>query len=99
MTSLTNDVSLGRQALRRDVNTRIGAAGAGAGDGTQTVEVFCECGRRRCADRIPIATGAYAEILASAARFVVTAGHEEAGVEELVARRNGYVVVERKTSR
>ena len=98
MTSQTNDVSLGRQALRRDVNSRISAAGA-VGDGAQTVEVFCECGRRRCSDRIRIATGAYDEIAASAARFVVTAGHEEAGAEELVSRHDGYAVVERKARR
>jgi hypothetical protein len=97
MTSQTNGVSLGRQALRRDVNTRISAVGAG--DGTQTVVVFCECGRRRCADRIRIETRGYQEILASAARFVVTAGHEEVEAEELVGRHDGYVVVERKARR
>jgi hypothetical protein len=94
MTSVTNGVSLGRQALRRDVNTRISAVGAGPD--AETVDVFCECGRARCADRIRIETGAYAEILGSAAYFVVTAGHEATGAEEPVARQNGYVVVERR---
>jgi hypothetical protein len=97
MASVTNDVSLGRQALRRDVNKRI--SGVGAGSDADTVEVFCECGRTRCADRIRIATGAYEEIRASAAYFVVTAGHEETGAEQLVARHNGYVVVERRARR
>jgi hypothetical protein len=93
MRSVTNDVSLGRQALRRDVNKRI--SGLGAGSDAETVEIFCECGRTRCADRIRIGTDAYEQVRTSAARFVVAAGHEETGAEE-VARHNGYLVVERK---
>ena len=94
MTSVTNGISLGRQALRRDVNKRISALGAGSD--AEIVEVFCECGRIRCAGRIRIATDAYEQVRTSAASFVVIAGHEETGAEELVARHNGYVVVERK---
>jgi hypothetical protein len=73
--------------------------GLGAGSDAEVVEVFCECGRIRCADRIRIATDAYEQVRTSAACFVVSAGHEEIGAEELVARSNGYVVVERKAHR
>ena len=50
-------------------------------------------------DRIRIATDAYEEVRTSAACFVVSAGHEETSADELVARHNGYVVVERKPRR
>jgi hypothetical protein len=93
MTSVTNDVSVGRQALRRSVNERI--SGLSLGSNAETVEVFCECGRRRCADRIRIATDVYEQVRTSVACFVVTAGHEESEAE-LIARNNGYLVVERK---
>jgi hypothetical protein len=96
MTAVTNGVSLGRQALRRDVNTRI--SGLGAESEAETVDVFCECGRSRCSDRIRIAMDAYEQVRTSAARFVVTAGHEEPGAA-LIARNNGYVVVERTARR
>ena len=69
MTSVTNGISHGRQALRRDVNKRI--SGVGAGSDAEVVEIFCECGRIRCADRIRIATHAYEQVRTSAARFVV----------------------------
>jgi hypothetical protein len=94
MTSVTNDVSVGRQALRRSVNERI----SGLGSDAETVEVFCECGRRRCADRIRIATDVYEQVRTSAAGFIVTAGHEESDAE-LIARNNGYLVVERRARR
>ena len=94
MTSVTNGISRGRQALRRDVNKRI--SGVGAGSDAEVVEIFCECGRIRCADRIRIATHAYEQVRTSAACFVVSAGHEDTGADELVARHDGYVVVERK---
>ena len=97
MTFVTNGVSLGRQALRRDVNTRISVLGDRCD--AETVEVFCECGRSRCADRIRIEMGAYEKIVGSAAYFVVTAGHEQSGAEELVERQNGYAVVERRPRR
>jgi hypothetical protein len=94
MTSVTNGISRGRQALRRDVNQRISA-----GSDAEVVEVFCECGHIRCANRIRIATHDYEQVRASAACFVVSAGHEETGADELVGRHNGYVVVERKPRR
>jgi hypothetical protein len=99
MTPVTNGtISRGRQALRRDVNKHR-LSGLGAGSGAEVVEVFCECGRLRCTDRIQIAPAAYERVRTSAACFVVSAGHEETGVEELVARHDGYVVVERTPRR
>jgi len=97
MTSVTNGISRGRQALRRDVNKRISEVGAGSE--AEVVEVFCECGHVRCADRVRIATEAYEQVRTSAACFVVRSGHEETGADQLVARHNGYVVVERKSRR
>ena len=98
MTSVTNGVTRGRQALRRDVNKQR-ITGLGADSGADVVEVFCECGRIRCTDRIRIAPDAYEQVRTSGALFVVSAGHEETGVEELVARHDGYVVVERTPRR
>ncbi len=93
MTTISNDVSFGRQVLRREVNIRIRNATGENVSGT--IDVFCECGRRRCADRIRIAVEEYEEVLVSPARCVVSAGHEDAAAERLVGREDGYVVVER----
>ena len=57
MATVSNGVSFGRQAVRRDVNTRLRSVN-GATE-TAAIEVFCECGRRLCADRLHIAIEVY----------------------------------------
>jgi hypothetical protein len=88
MRSIAKDVSLGRRALRRHVNERISAVSSQIG----SLELFCECGRSRCAERVQVPADAYAEVLASAGRFLVTAGHADDA--RAADRQNGYVVVD-----
>jgi hypothetical protein len=85
MEVVTNDVSLGRQRLRRQVNERIGAR---AEDGDD-IEIFCECGRRSCSARIRVAAVDYAAVLARDGRVVVVAEHSD----RLVDSPLGYLVV------
>jgi hypothetical protein len=73
VTSVTNDISLGRQALRRSVNMRIRSVIDWAE--TETIDVFCECGRRRCADRLRVAIDDFDGAL-GAGRYVVLPEHE-----------------------
>ena len=96
MTSVPNDISLGRQALRRSVNER--TRSVIDADASGTIDVFCECGRVRCASRLQIEIGAYDGLRELPRRFVVLAGHEDDRAEQMIARRNGYVVVERGPS-
>ena len=93
MTSISNEVTLGRQALRREVNKRIRSVVEPNGSGT--LEVFCECGRLRCADRLRIAVDAYDEVLASQGHFVVTTHHDHDASQRLLSRHHGFLVVER----
>lgn len=93
MTSVSNEVTLGRQALRREVNKRV--RGVAEPDGSETIEVFCECGRIRCADRLRIDADAYDEVLATEGHFVVTTHHDHDGTQRLISRHHGFLVVER----
>jgi hypothetical protein len=93
MSSVSNDVTLGRQVLRRKVNERIRGVTDPSGSGT--IEVFCECGRVRCADRLRIAVDVYDEVLASPGHFVVTTHHDHDATQRLVSRHHGFLVVER----
>jgi hypothetical protein len=97
MTSVTNDISLGRQALRRSVNERTRSVTNASA--SEMMEVFCECGRVRCARRVRIAIAAYDDVRTMEQRYVVLAGHEDDRAELLVARKNGYLVVERGAHR
>lgn len=80
--------SLGRQALRREVNRRISERGGAV------LDVFCECGQPRCAERLQIGADRYDEIRRDPTHFLIKRGH--GGEEE---RRVGdvgeFVVVEK----
>ena len=73
MPSVANDISVGRRALRRSVNQRIRSVSDGPG--SETIDVFCECGRVRCAERLRIAIAEFDEAVAEAGRPIVFAGH------------------------
>ena len=93
MTTVSTDVTLGRQVLRQEVNRRMRSATESNGSGT--IEIFCECGRVRCADRVQIAVDAYDDVLASQGQFVVTTHHDHDATQRLVSRHHGFLVVER----
>ena len=93
MTTVSDDVTLGRQVLRQEVNRRVRDASEPNGSGT--LEIFCECGRVRCADRLQIAIDVYNGVLASPGQFVVTTHHDHDATQRLVSRRHGFLVVER----
>jgi hypothetical protein len=79
--------------LRRSVNERIRAAVSERQSGS--IELFCECGRLRCSDRLWLAVEEYDRVLGAARRYVVVRGHEDEDAERPVARLDDVVVVER----
>jgi hypothetical protein len=93
MTFLANDVSLGRQMLRRSVNERI----RGTIDWSEagSIDVFCECGRARCSDRLQVALDEFDDVLRTAGWFVVVPGHEDDGAERPLTRHEDVLVVDR----
>jgi hypothetical protein len=93
MTAISEDVSLGRQVLRRGVNDRMRAALEATG--ADSLEVFCECGRRLCATRVQVEAGFYQGVVASGRLFLVASGHEDRPSELTVGVYDGFVVVER----
>jgi hypothetical protein len=94
VTTVSNEVTLGRQVLRQEVNRRIRTVGESNGSGA--IEIFCECGRVRCADRLRIALDVYDDVLASRGHFVVTTHHDHDATQRLVSRHHGFLVVERE---
>jgi hypothetical protein len=86
-------VTVGRQALRRMVNTRLLRTIEAGLSGT--IEVFCECGRRACADRVRIDVAVYESVLKTPGHHVITTHHDQDGGQRLVSRHHGFVVVER----
>ncbi|MGZ8783649.1 MAG: hypothetical protein ACXWZB_09145 [Gaiellaceae bacterium] len=89
MSSVPNEVSVGRQALRRKVNDGMRQA-IDWGDAGAAV-IFSECGGRLCAERVTIPAAEYADVLATQGRFVVALAHADASAVE--SSGDGYAIV------
>jgi len=56
--------------------------------------VFCECSDPGCMELLPLAPEEYRQVR-EAGNFVVLNGHETPEIERVVARHNGYLIVEK----
>ena len=86
------------QNVFREVNERVvavhrGMDGAPAEPGS-LLEVFCECGRAGCIERIALSRAEYERVREDSTHFVLAPGHDVTLVERLIARTERYVIVE-----
>jgi hypothetical protein len=79
-------------ATFRDANEHIGAA-AGAYGIDSPVPFICECADARCSAIVRLTLEQYEEVRADSRHFLNVPGHEDAA--EIVAVRDGYVIVEK----
>jgi hypothetical protein len=93
MTTVSHGVSFGRQTVRRDVNARLRSVNGPTP--LTSLEIFCECGRRACADRIRVALDLYEAVLGSPGQYVVATHHDHDPSQRLVSRHRGFLVVQR----
>ena len=88
------------EALFREVNVRIAGLREGsfglAEDGL--LSLVCECAYTGCAVPIEVDPATFEQVRQSPLRFLVAPGHEELGVESVVERREGYLVVEKHST-
>jgi hypothetical protein len=92
--AVTTSISVGRQAMRREVNKRVREATGPAEPGT-SVEIFCECSGRLCADHVRIDLDLYVGVVNAPGRYVVTTHHDNDPTQRLISRHHGFLVVER----
>jgi hypothetical protein len=84
------------EALFREVNERVRQLTDDAQDGDESLTIVCECGSENCTEELEIAYSAYQEIRSDAAHFAVSPGHVAPDVEDVVEKRDGYDVVEKR---
>lgn len=84
--------SVGRQALRREVNER--STERDRAEGATSFEVLCECGLARCADRLVVAAETYEGVRRLPTHFLVKPGHST-GEERVLAETALFLVVEK----
>lgn len=81
------------ESLFREVNERIDDLSAGKT--SAEVSVLCECATRECAVKLVVTDAVYEDVRGHSTWFLVLPGHEQPGVERVVARRPGYLIVEK----
>jgi hypothetical protein len=59
------------------------------------IAFVCECAREDCTQALALTIDEYRQVRSVATRFVVVPGHEDLGLERVVASAPGYTVVEK----
>ncbi|HSC51613.1 MAG TPA: hypothetical protein VLD16_15230 [Gaiellaceae bacterium] len=80
------------EVVFRQVNEEVASLGPGS---ASVASFVCECSDASCIERIDVPLDAYEAVRASPRRFVVRPGHERSELEQVVDRRDGYLVVEK----
>jgi hypothetical protein len=86
-----------RQSLFREVNDRVRRTTGEAGP-ESTWEFFCECAGL-CGETAALPLREYDRIRRKRRRLLVLPGHEDGSAERVVAREDGWLVVERPDGR
>jgi hypothetical protein len=85
-----------KQAMFRAVNERVTAwPERRAAPATEKLMFYCECADPKCFDRVYLTPEEYEAIRADSTRFAVVDGHVFPEAERVVAKPDGYEVVEK----
>jgi hypothetical protein len=81
----------------REANEGIRKAARKYNHELEQIPFLCECPVEDCVDVIPLTEEQYAAVRANPRHYMTVVGHEafEAPVGEVVARNDGYVIVEK----
>lgn len=80
----------------REINESLRHSLESAGQAGHVVSFVCECGHASCREVVDAVVAEYEAIRANPRRFLVVAGHEMPDAEDVVERRDGFHVVEKR---
>ncbi len=83
------------ESLFREGNERLSGLRAAAGSSDGSFELHCECGDETCSEWVWMRASDYEAVRSQDDRFVVVPGHETPGLERVVERKAGFVVVDK----
>lgn len=82
------------EAVFRNVNERIERLQHSfAVAESEPLQMICECDRLDCMARVPVGVEAYELIRSQPDHFIVSPGHEDTAVEEVVSTTADYAIV------
>jgi hypothetical protein len=82
------------EALFREVNERIRDVSENGTTDSET-EFVCECGDPECTKPVRLTFREYEDVRRNPKHFAILPGHDVADVEKIVARYDGFAVVEK----
>ena len=62
----------------------------------EPLQMICECDRLDCAERVAISVDAYELVRSHSAEFIISPGHEDTQVDEVISTTSGYAIVRKK---
>lgn len=80
----------------RALNERLRESGAAWEGRDGVLSLVCECGNEDCTTPIRLTPGEYESVRAEETQFVVVPEHARRDVEDVVAGREGWVVVRKR---
>jgi hypothetical protein len=83
------------EAVFREVNERIESLAETFDLGSHPLDLICECGDAACVDRIHMTHAEFEQLRSDSRQFAVAPGHDIPDVETVIARRNGYHIVQK----
>jgi hypothetical protein len=83
------------EAVFREVNERIETLAETFDLGSQPLDFICECGDASCVERIHMTHAEFEELRSDSHHFAVYPGHVAPDIERVVARSDGYEIVEK----
>jgi hypothetical protein len=84
------------EAVFREVNERINDLAEHFGLEDQPLDLVCECGDPNCVERISMGRTEYEELRSDPTQFAVYPGHTSNDIEDVLGRRDGYIVVRKR---
>jgi hypothetical protein len=84
------------QMLFRSVNDRIREIGELHGGSPPALEFACECADDTCIEKIRLSLLQFLAVESEPNRFIVLRGHEIPEVEDVVAERDGFLIVSKR---
>lgn len=84
------------QLLFRSVNERVKELGDRALNSLAEIDFACECDDQTCFAPITLPLEEFAGIDAAENQFIVLPGHEDPDVDDVIDRRDGYLVVAKR---
>jgi hypothetical protein len=82
------------ESLFRTLNENINDLASELG-GSEPFEFICECSTSGCFERLSLTLREYERVRHDGTHFLLSPGHEDIEIEQVIGNRTGYVIVEK----